>query len=139
MGGGHYGHGVCGGKNGAPPKHLWQNIAGTIKILDALRDELGSAIRISSAYRNEVYNECVGGEDNSIHISYNAIDFSTSGHEPKKVARNLVLKRNAGLFKGGIGIYQDENNYFVHLDTRGYNANFKGSKTSWAIFNEVFG
>lgn len=116
MGGGHS-SGGCEGRNGPPPRNLWNNIVPTAKLLDRLRARLGTPIRLTSIYRNQSYNTCIGGEPGSFHMKFNAADFQTSGN-PRDWANVLLQMRNAGEFRGGIGLYST----FVHVDTRGTNA-----------------
>lgn len=117
--------GTCGfGKNGFPPRALWPNIAGTIGVLDALRARLGRAITLTSAYRAKAYNDCLpGAAGDSLHMRFNALDFTVSGVSPAAAGNALRWMRDReGRFKGGIGFYQT----FVHVDTRGENVTFRG-------------
>ena len=107
----------------------------TIIQLDKLRKKLGSPLLINSTYRNKAYNKCIGGAPKSVHMKFNAIDFKSNIIAPREVARILRLRRDKGHFKGGIGVY----NTFVHIDTRGTNANFKGATTPQSDFDYVFG
>lgn len=104
--------------NQIPPAHLWPRLAQPLFILDALRGYYGKPIRITSTYRSLQYNRQVGSSDGSQHPKCRAIDFQIIGVSPSSVARKLKSWRKAGLFKGGIGRY----NEFVHIDTRGTNA-----------------
>jgi lysophospholipase L1-like esterase len=109
----------CAGLNTYPPKALWPNIAGTAKVLDALRTRLGRPIAITNAYRAPAYNSCIGGASESLHTTFNALDFKVSGMAAPDVAMALRwLRDKEGLFVGGIGRY----NGFTHVDTRGTNA-----------------
>lgn len=108
------------GLNTEPPEELWNNIYSTIKIADQARDKHGKPIKIASAYRSPAYNKAIGGEKKSYHMKFNALDLRTSA--PKSLHRILTEMRNRGLFKGGLGLYKT----FVHVDTRGYNADWRG-------------
>jgi muramidase (phage lysozyme) len=120
--GGHHFHGNCAGLNGYPPEALWDNMEPTARILDALRDELGAAITFNSVYRTKEYNNCLDGAvSGSFHRKFRAVDFQCSdGNGPVFWATKLKAMRDASKFSGGIGVYPT----FVHVDTRGYNANF---------------
>lgn len=116
-----------GVSNSVPPESLWQNCIQPLVVLDEIRHRIGP-IRITSFYRSPAYNEAVGGERQSYHKVFMAID-STSAKDPRwvgGVARELrgtrVKLPGGGSFvwKGGIGIYPT----FVHIDTRGINANW---------------
>ncbi|MGV3553390.1 D-Ala-D-Ala carboxypeptidase family metallohydrolase [Rhizobium sp.] len=112
------------GLNTDPPESVWNNINATAKILDELRDQLQKPIVMSSVYRSPAYNKAIGGAKDSQHVDFNAIDFSVKGSSvgPYEWAAALKNMRSAGLFKGGIGIYST----FVHVDTRGTNADWTG-------------
>ena len=109
------------GLNRRPPRELWGNIVPTIRILDTLRDLVGAPIVITSAYRSPEYNQRIAGATNSQHVRFRALDFmvkSLSG--PAEWAAMLRQMRMAGAFSGGIGTYST----FVHVDTRGTNADW---------------
>ena len=105
------------------PKHLLWNILPTIRVLQELRNKFDKPIIINSTYRSPSYNKLVGGSKNSLHLEFNAIDFTI---EDKEYLRNLFLQLHiwdkeyhfkflpkAGSM--GIGFYE---NKFIHLDTR---------------------
>jgi hypothetical protein len=119
-----------GVKNGVPPEGLWTNIIPTLLVIDEIRERAGSPVTITSAYRSPAYNRAVGGESASFHMRNVAVDIqcaTLSASALWKIAVGLRGKKfklpgNGGdfLFKGGIGKYPS----FVHVDTRGYNANW---------------
>jgi hypothetical protein len=106
--------------NTDPPAALWPNMETTAKVLDEARKRLGASIRITSAYRSPAYNKRIGGVSNSTHVRFNATDLVTDS--PAKLYLVLLDLRREGLFKGGLGLYRS----FVHLDTRGHNATWRG-------------
>ena len=109
------------GKNSLPPRAKWNNIRKTVEILDELRKRIGQPIHILSAYRNSEYNHFVGGATKSQHLEFNALDFYAGGTtRPSHWAGILKDMRTNGDFMGGIGTYGS----FVHLDTRGTNADW---------------
>lgn len=123
--GGSNGSGRCRGTNAFPPKPLWKNIRKTARMLDAIRAEIGAPIRILSCYRAPDYNSCIGGERGSLHMEFKAIDFTCSAGTPeiwRRIAAGLRAENPD--FAGGIGIYPKRN--FVHIDTRGHDANWSG-------------
>ena len=110
-------------KRKIPDKLLW-NILPTIRVLQVLRNKFDKPIIINSTYRSLSYNKIVGGSKNSLHLEFNAIDFTV---KDKTYLRNLFLQLHiwdkeyhfkflpkAGSM--GIGFYE---NRFIHLDTRG--------------------
>ena len=110
-------------RNGLPPESLWEYMAETLQVADEIRSRLGSPmLRINSAYRNFAYNAaCRGSATRSYHIQNCALDlvYRAGPWAATKVARDL---RSEGLFRGGIGVYRT----FLHLDTRGHNADWRG-------------
>lgn len=105
-----------------PERLLW-NILPTIRVLQELRTKFDKPIILNSTYRSPSYNRLVGGSKNSLHLEFNAIDFTIQDRES---LRNLFLQLDiwdkeyhfkflpkAGSM--GIGFYE---NRFIHLDTR---------------------
>jgi hypothetical protein len=115
--------------NSCPPKELWGNIVPTLVVLDEIRHMMDFPITLTSTYRSKEYNAAVGGEKKSYHMSFMAIDFQ-GGRGPSvnakaaKLLRGKVFKnpdtRKKFTFAGGIGKYRT----FVHIDTRGFDANW---------------
>lgn len=84
-----------------------------VEKLQELRNYLGKPITILSGYRTDSYNKQCGGADNSYHLKGQAVDIYCSGVKPIVIA--LFAEFN-GL--GGIGIYLNRSQEFVHIDTR---------------------
>ena len=118
-----------GVSNSCPPEDLWDNIVPTLVVLDEVRHLAGQSIRLTSTYRDPDYNRAVGGERMSYHMKFMAIDFQ-GGQGP---SRNLAIAKSLRgkmfknpdtntmfMFAGGLGKYPT----FVHIDTRGINANW---------------
>lgn len=105
------------GLNTDPPKELWDNILPTIRVLDMLREQLGTPIMTTSVYRSPDYNKAIGGAKNSLHMQFNAIDFIVKNTTltPSQWAARLQDMKTSGIFDGWIGVYD----HFVHVDTRG--------------------
>ena len=114
-----------GVKNSQPPKSLWKNIMPTLRIVDELRDSFGKPCTILSSYRSPGYNKTVGGASLSQHKEFTALDIAFDGVSPQQVYDQLIEWRKAGKFTGGLGLYLSSG--FVHIDTRGPNATWKGN------------
>jgi hypothetical protein len=110
--------------NTDPPKELWPNVKELVRVLVALKQRLGNpSITFNSVYRSPRYNASVGGASSSQHMRFTAADIVIhNGGNPSDWANVLRGMRQGGLFKGGIGLYSS----FVHVDTRGFNADWKG-------------
>jgi len=96
-----------------PPEDLWENIIPTLRVLDKVRELIGSPIIVNSTYRDKEYNSRVGGEPNSLHLSFNAIDFSVKHISLYSIYKYILKMPDANSM--GLGIY----NTFIHADTRG--------------------
>ncbi len=103
--------------NELPPKYLWNRMAPTLRVADAIRARLVSRLNyINSAYRSPAYNaKCPGAASRSYHMQNCALDlmFDAGSEAAFAMAKKL---RSEGMFKGGIGLYDS----FIHIDTRGY-------------------
>ena len=97
------------------PRNLLVNIEETITFADKMREDLGFPISITSAYRNPIYNQMIGGVKNSLHIQFNALDLTpTSGKLSHLVKMHGYLDKNSTRLMG-VGYY----NLFCHIDFRG--------------------
>lgn len=108
------------GLNTDPPSELYPNVVELVNVLERIRKELGAPVQLLSVYRSPAYNRHVGGASSSRHMQFDAADFCVPGGSAGGSARwSEVTKRlrDAGAFKGGIGVYRT----FVHVDTRGKN------------------
>lgn len=84
-----------------------------VKILQQIRDHFGKPVYISSAYRCPVWNKQVGGVSSSYHLSGQAADFYIDGVAPAEIAK---FAESIGV--KGIGLYEEKDGNFVHIDTR---------------------
>ena len=116
------------------PVDLYPNIIPTATILDALRTEIGEPIYINSTYRDPLYNKAVGGAKNSLHLKFNAIDFSIKRDSStfkmasissiyailKDFDKKGFIYPDFGLKTSimGLGLYLRGMSSFIHLDTR---------------------
>ena len=113
------------GLNTDPPECIWLHSIHLLRVLDALREELGGPIYITNCYRAPAYNEAVGGGKCSQHMSFTAADIASPIATPVEIHKTLLRLRNEGFFLGGLGIY----NTFVHVDIRGWNADWDNRTT----------
>lgn len=121
-----------GVRNSVPAQSLWPNIIHTLVVADEIRERLGSPLTVTSAYRSPAYNAAVGGERGSYHMRFMALDLAPAVAKVSAVAalaRALRGKKfkvpgtnDTFIWRGGIGVYPA----FAHIDTRGYDANWKG-------------
>lgn len=92
---------------------------GLVTVLQKIRDHFGKPVIITSAYRNDAYNEKVGGAKYSQHKYGKAADFFIIGVSPSTIAAyaEMIMPNT-----GGIGIYSS----FVHVDVRTARARWNG-------------
>lgn len=101
------------------PTHLVKNVRELAENLQVLRDHLKVPIHINSGYRTPEYNEKVGGEDQSLHLTAHAGDITARDFTPDEVADTIEQLIKEGKMKqGGLGRY----NGFTHYDVRGKRA-----------------
>ncbi len=112
---------AANGLNTDPPRELWPNVLNVMKVVDEFRERIGHPVVLNSVYRSETYNKSVGGVSGSQHKKFQASDIRVIGFgSPPDWAAVLKTMRASGFFQGGIGVY----NTFVHVDTRGWEANW---------------
>jgi uncharacterized protein YcbK (DUF882 family) len=107
--------------NDIPPVEKWHLILPTVRMVEQVRERFGPTT-LTSGYRALPYNIAVGGEKASWHSRNVALDFQCREGTPEQWGRFLQDLRARGDFSGGIGIYDR----FVHVDTRGTNADWRG-------------
>jgi len=108
--------------NTLPPRSLWKKMGPTLKVIDGISREIGLPLKeVLSAYRSPTYNRAVRGRYKSLHMYNMAVDVVFHGTSPRHVASVArFLRDRKGKFDGGIGTYRG----FVHIDTRGYKADW---------------
>jgi uncharacterized protein YcbK (DUF882 family) len=81
-----------------------------VELWQAVRDEVGAAVYLTSGFRTAAYNKKIGGAENSRHLYGLAGDGVTPAATPEEVAQ---IGEDLGA--GGVGRYDD----FTHLDVFG--------------------
>lgn len=97
--------------------------------LEPMRNKFGEA-QVLSGYRHERYNQAIHGARNSQHVyeqSYECVaaDMRFARGTPAlwaAEARRIRTTKNKG--RGGVGRY--DRSGFVHIDNRGYKADWSG-------------
>jgi hypothetical protein len=117
------------------PPMLHKNIIPTLFVLDLFREKRGKAIYVNSTYRDLRYNKSIGGSSRSLHLMFNAVDFTIDGDsslgkmaELKRFYDELkAFDKKGYLYPGygfrenvmGLGLYLRGIKSFIHIDTRG--------------------
>lgn len=89
-----------------------------IEVLDRIREKLGRPVIVYSGYRCPSHNAEVGGVPNSYHTQGIAADINVLDHEDVDYVADIARQCGAD----GVGRYYSQR--FVHVDTRGYEANW---------------
>ena len=80
-------------------------------------------MHIISGYRTPKYNRKINGARKSQHMKAKAADIVVKNLKPIELRKIIIgLIKEEKIKKGGVGLY----NSFVHYDTRGWNARWKG-------------
>lgn len=81
-----------------------------LELTQKLRDRLGRALKINSAYRTPEYNRKIGGSENSQHILGKAVDIA----KPSGMTIDLLASHGKAVGFTGIGKYT----WGCHFDVR---------------------
>lgn len=74
-----------------PPQFVIENLADLcVNVLQPLRSEVDSPIRISSGYRPEELNTKIGGSKTSAHMEGRAADFTVIGLSPYDTVKLMM-------------------------------------------------
>lgn len=101
--------------------------------LQQLREYLKKPIIITSGYRTSSYNKDCGGANNSYHLKGQAVDIFAKNINPRIIA--LWAEFN-GL--GGVGLYINRSQEFVHIDTRDNKYRWINNKGTQTAVNNLF-
>lgn len=102
------------------PPELYYNILPTVLVLNDLREWYGKPIIIHSTYRSPEYNKAVGGKPKSLHLKFNAIDWTVKRISDLEMLYNKLDEWDrANLYAYAFGLELYERGNFIHLDTRG--------------------
>lgn len=88
--------------------------------LQNIRDDLGEALVITSALRCVPHNQQVGGVNNSLHLSGNAVDFYCADDNVSACVLAMLAYREG--FRS-IGIGDD----WIHVDMRNFGSSYDKS------------
>ena len=112
----------CRDGYGVPDKYM-DNLIELVENLQIIRDHIKVPMHIISGYRSPKYNRKIGGARKSQHMKARAADIVVKSLKPTEL-REIILNliKEGKIKKGGVGLYRS----FVHYDTRGWNARWKG-------------
>lgn len=94
--------------------------------LQQIREYFGKPLYITSGYRCEKHNKKIGGASGSRHTKGQAADFYIKGVAPAEIAK---YAESIGVL--GIGLYEDQDGNFVHIDTRTTKSFWYGHKQEY--------
>ena len=100
--------------DGTPvPSKYYDNATKICERAQRLRDLLGTPLQVNSGYRTATYNNKVGGEDKSYHLTASALDLSSHEWTAEQLGALYEGLIRLGLVPdGGLGIYPT----FIHVD-----------------------
>ena len=105
------------------PCELMDNLNELVENLQIIRDYIKQPMHIISGYRTPKYNRKIGGARKSQHMKSKAADIVVKNMKPKELREIIInLIKEDKIKTGGVGLYTS----FVHYDTRGWNARWKG-------------
>ena len=105
------------------PDELMDNLMALVENLQVIRDHIDRPMHIISGYRTPKYNRKIGGARKSQHMKAKAADIIVKNLKPAELREIIInLIKEGNIKKGGVGLYRS----FVHYDTRGWNARWKG-------------
>ena len=84
-----------------------------VTYLQQIRTKFKKPVVITSAYRCSKHNKAIGGASGSKHTKGMAADIYVEGVKPATIAK---YAESIGI--KGIGLYEDNDGNFVHVDTR---------------------
>lgn len=94
-----------------------------VEYVQKIRTHFGKSVTINSGYRCAKHNKAVGGATNSQHAKGKAADIVVTGIRPATVAK---YAESIGV--KGIGLYENADGNFVHIDTRAIKSFWYGHK-----------
>lgn len=124
-------HCGCGTANFSPA---------AVAAFQQFREICGRPMIFISGCRCPAHNSLVGGEPNSFHLAQalmdgRAGDVRVPGLTLREMYQNALL---VPAFKnGGIGVYPDGNNRFLHLDVRGVKARWGRIRGKYVSIEEA--
>jgi len=111
----------------SPPPELAPRLELLAVQLQILRDLIGAPIRIVSGYRSPEYNATLkASKPTSQHVQARAADIRADGVDVEELATICdELQESGRWIMGGLGVYPGPSG-FVHVDTRGTKARWRG-------------
>lgn len=109
------------------PDSLLDNAKRLLWNLQVIRNEINKPLIIISGYRDISFNKKCGGAPNSQHLQATASDLRVKDMSPKdlySIIEKLISENK--ILQGGLGLYERESGGFVHYDTRGIKARWRG-------------
>ena len=115
-----------------PPESLWKHLVNVAVLAQAVRDEYGLPLAVSSGYRPADYNKAVGGARRSAHIKAGAVDLNVLSKHQDSEHRARLNRATAKVFTEhplarGFGVYRGGR---VHVDVVG-RKRFWGRAKEW--------
>lgn len=111
-----------------PPEELWPRIVPALRFIrDHVKPAIG-AVTVASGYRDQQFNECVGGAPQSAHRGFHALDLlpvERSIRRKELIAKLCPIHAREGRSgRIGLGIYKARRFHIDALRYRGWGEDF---------------
>jgi len=109
-----------------PYPELVGNLEETAVLADEIRHQWSGPVKVVSGWRPPAYNDIkVGGAEDSMHLSFRALDLQPVGEFDTRewiehVEKVVHAHRQHQSFSIGLGRYWHDDDKFVHIDTGYY-------------------
>lgn len=114
-----------------PDPDLWENILPALTIADCAREALGAPVKVGSGYRNEKYNQRVGGSPTSEHLEFRALDLYPSDPDLLEEFRSIMVALVEYARSQGVDARLIHYDSFVHVDVGADEDKPRGSRLSF--------
>ena len=111
-----------------PPSDLHKNILPALTIADCAREAIGDPVRCASGYRDDRYNDRVGGSATSEHKEFKALDLQPFDQGRMEEFRKIMIALVEYARARGVDARLIHYDTFVHVDVGATPGKPRGSR-----------
>ena len=111
-----------------PDEDLWENILPALTIADCAREAFGDPVRCASGYRDDRYNDRVGGSATSEHLHFKALDLQPFDQGRMEEFRKIMIALVEYARSKGVDVRLIHYKTFVHVDVGAAEHKPRGSR-----------